>query len=468
MTDRPAELDRPLDHSVHSRPLDTLPPVSGDRYFVIIGNSAPEGAVSKLKTTGVYYEHKKLESSPENWQRIIDLVDRAECSGVVAKLTTSSLMIACSEGHVTVAENLFAAIASKPHVVYMHQQVMTGQSEPDEDDAEWDDERYYYFDPPPDEIRLPVLALLDRHSVNVVPYETNAELSVLSGSFIEDHERNLLFRLYVPAGRIFAAEADKLLSLFKDWLTRVKKLRVRQDGYSTGSGEVYELIGEDMTSTDLVAQFSDFSEFLELCVSDPIAAVERLAKFGVESAAAQEIVTRYGKETRRLQLDLRQAREAKILSITHRLESELLDVGQLGPGQWPQVESAVEALIPAAGNLLSPSGGVLGPGSASPIIVNQTVNQQIIEQVQGTVIQSIQGTVSLGPEARELLALIQQYGDDGKTHLESALHEVEDRDARASDRLGAKQKLKAFLWKLEGKVEDSAIKALQTYVESKF
>lgn len=443
--------------------------VTDNPYFVVVANAVPEAAASTLRTMNALYLQKKLESSPANWVTITELIDDHRAKGVIVKLNSRTFEQACEAGYRSIADELFKAIGSKPHVVFVHEEVMTGGTGVDQPEVEenaWDD--YYPFSPPPEEIRLDVLARLEAAGIKVVPYNTNAELSILALAFVQDSERKLLFRIYVPVGRIYAAEADRLLTLFKEWLTKVKKLRVRQDGYSTGSGEVYELFGEgDMTSTDLVSQFSDFSYFLELCVSDPNAASGSLESMGVDPRVADEIVKRYGKESKRLHLDLQQSRESKLLSIRHRLQSELVDAVDVGSPEWELIDQTVDSLVPTPGNLLSPRGGVLGPGSATAVVVNQTVNQQIIGTVQGTVMQSVQGTVNLGPQAQELLALVQQFDGDDAAALESAVHELEDDDARTSDRVGAKQRLKAFLWKLEGKVEDAGLKVLQTYIEGK-
>jgi hypothetical protein len=79
----------------------------------------------------------------------------------------------------------------------------------------------------------------------------------------------------------------------------------------------------------------------------------------------------------------------------------------------------------------------------------------------------VQGTINFGPEANELIRLIREFGGAQSSQLESAVHELEDVDARTPDRLGAKQRLKAFLFKLGDKAEECALKAFQTYMESK-
>ena len=268
----------------------------------------------------------------------------------------------------------------------------------------------------------------------------------------------------MPTGRIYAAEADRLLGLFREWLTKVKNLHIREDGYSTGRGKVYEFFGDKgVNSVALAEQFDDFSQFLDRCVDSPEDAVSSLAKMGVEERTAIDIVRRYGVESKRLQLDIRHAREAKLLSIQHRLESELM-----GEVDNDAVAGLVAGLVPAGNSLasaLSQSAvaGLPGAQSDKPIIVNQ----QIIGSVEGIVAQELHGSAEFGIEAAELVKLAEKFGGADALALQSAVYELEDEDARPVDHLGAKQQLKAFLYKLGGKVGDKTLEILQRYVESK-
>jgi hypothetical protein len=399
--------------------------------------------------------------------------------GVVAKLTTHTYKLIVRADYEHVATRLFRALGQVRHVVFVHDAVLTGRDERPEEEPEYADETYYdylrsvgYFAPPPPDVRLAVNALLETNHVNISPYSTNAEMEVLAAAFVEDNEKNLLFRIYVPAGRLYAAEADKLLSLFREWLTQVKKQRVRQDGYKTGSGQVYEFFGDaDASTADLSVEFDDFSRFLDLCVDDPDEASKSLFRSGIDPGAAEDIVRRYGKETRRLHLDIRHAREARMLSIRQRLESELVDELDSGDATRRVVDRSVEALVPWFPNLMAPLDrtgaptGALTRGDSRPVQV--TINQQIVHAVEGTVIQSVEGTVQLDAHAKELIELAHRFGGQDSAVLQSAVHELEDEDARHADRLAARQRLKGFLFKLGGKVEEAVIAALLRHVESK-
>lgn len=206
-------------------------------------------------------------------------------------------------------------------------------------------------------------------------------------------------------------------------------------------------------------------------MTDAPKAVISLEQAGVAAAAAADLVRRYGRDAKRLNIDLKHTRQAKFLALRQQLELELMDVADSDIGQ-EVIDRSLEHLIPRSSDLtaaLAPAARALPVegGSTVAINVNQTINQQIVSKIEGTVIQGLQGTANLNPNATELLSLIHRFGGRDAVALESAVHELEDDDARAPDRLAAKHRLKTFLFKVGGKVEQSVLNALQAYIEGK-
>ncbi|WP_143626314.1 hypothetical protein [Streptomyces viridosporus] len=452
--------------------------------FLLIGTDDREFSANRLKVAGIPYKRKSLYSLPSNWEKTVQLLEDPSLTAVLGKLTAPLFrLIAESEDHAEVIPQLFGAVGKKPHMIFVHTAVLEGidldafaQSyavEGEDEDplvhesyVEW--LKNHFYTPPSEEIRETVLALLDDANVSLTPYKSNAEMSTLAASFIDDYESNLLFRVYVPAGRLYAAEADRLLALFHDWLTQVGRHSVRQDGYSTAAGRVYEFFGDaNLLPQEMSQKFSEFSDFLDLCAVDPDSAEAELAVRGLGQASAADIVTRYGRSVRRINTDLRHEREARMLSIRHRLESELLDISEGGEVDSVVLDSFVSSLTPnpTASNSIGVISATSMPHFPAGATIN--VNQQIFHSLQGTVVQSIQGSVNLGPEAKELLQLIATHGGAEAGALESAVHELEDPDARQAERLGAKAKLSAFLLRVRDTVEAAGLSALQKYLESK-
>jgi hypothetical protein len=297
-----------------------------------------------------------------------------------------------------------------------------------------------------------------------MPYRTNAELSVLAESFVDDNERNLLFRIYVPTGRLYAAEADKLLNLFRQWLTQVKKQRIRQDGYSTAAGTVYEFFG-DHSAADLQlgAEFGHFSNFLDKCVDNPALARQELIGVGLDNSVSTTLVEKYGREAQRLNLDLRHELENRTLALRHMLENDLLTVSQHGADNSGLLDRLLAK--PASAPLAALLGDVVD-SAALQAQSTITITQQIIN-AEGAIIHNLSGTQHYGVEAQDLLALIELFGGTNRDVLQSAVHELEDENARPADRLNARQQIKKFLLGLGGKVGTGALAVLQKYVENK-
>ena len=194
-------------------------------------------------------------------------------------------------------------------------------------------------------------------------------------------------------------------------------------------------------------------------------AIDFLSHAGVDRRSAADMVVRYGKEVRRLNLDLRHERELRMLAIRHSLESELVETNN--EDSMSQVNELIETLVPQPGGVTPTRLLALTSPMPSDRSVTVNISQQLVNAVESTIVQNIQGTTNISPEAKELLSLVERFGGRNTTALESAVHEFEDQDARLSDRLGARQRLKGFLIQLGGKVEDAALAVLQAYIESK-
>lgn len=102
---------------------------------------------------------------------------------------------------------------------------------------------------------------------------------------------------------------------------------------------------------------------------------------------------------------------------------------------------------------------------AAPVVVN--INPQIISAAQSTIIQNIRGTVNLGPQAKELLELIERYGGADAASLQSAVYELEDAAAPPTARAKAKDRLTKFLRQLATTAKDVGVEVLEKYIEHK-
>ena len=280
---------------------------------------------------------------------------------------------------------------------------------------------------------------------------------------------NLLFRIYIPSERLYAAEAGRLLDLFHDWLVAIRGRGIRRSGYQTASGEMYEFYADaTVVGTDLQQQFFSFSSFLSLCADSPSAAVDFLAVANLGSVVSSDLVNRFGREVRRLKVDLLHDRERRVLSLRQSLEQELVENNvdlRLAPSN--QLSALVESLIP--GSSAPESFALLaGPQTATstgPITVN--INPQIISALESTIVQNSKASLISARRPRRFCSLIDRFGGDDRYLWRSAVHEIEDVDAPPANRSAARRRLTKFLGQLAGTVQEVGLDLLEKYLESR-
>ncbi|MGQ7245040.1 hypothetical protein ACUN9V_16435 [Salinicola sp. V024] len=431
---------------------------------LLIGGVGHEGVLSSLRAAGRQYKNKLLESKAANWESIVSYFDEFPVEGVLVKLSPSAITLACNSEYNGIRERLFEKIASVPNILFVYEDILSGNYKQDDD---WEG----YHRKPTHEAREQFFEFIADYEIKLMPYKRNAEVTVMAQTFLADTEHNLLFRIYTPSGRLWFNEADKLLQLFRDYLAKVSGLSVRLDQIRTDKGVIYEIHSDSADrNTDVDFEFSGFTQFMDLCVADLDAAAKVLRSKSIAEKDIIPILSRYSKEAKRLSVDLKHERESKVLSIRHRLESELVDnmpeatdwsfIGQLINITVPQL-SGTQSAIAIDQNLSM----VTGIGPTHNLTIN--LNPQIVETVNGVIAQEITGNQNTGLEAKQLLELIQSYGGKDAAELASSVHELEDTSAPKGGRLNAKQRLKRFLISVSSKGGDVATGVLQSYIETK-
>ncbi len=368
---------------------------------LLIGNINHEGVSSAIRTSGRQYKQKLLDSKPSNWKEIVRLFADFHVDSVLIKFTGYNFSRILRDEYRDVGTDLLTKIASVPNIVFVYENIVTGKYTEDDED---------FYTPEEDE-RIAVLNIFETHRLNVLPYKTNAEVTVIATSFLKETEQNLIFRLYIPAARMWADETDRLLQMFRDYLGRVGQLSVRLDQYRTENGVIYEFLGEAPKGENgLSTEFADFTQLMDLCASNPSAAEAILLEKNVSPREVIDILSRYGKEAKRLQVDLKHDRERKILGIRQRLESELVDI--LPPDiNWMSVAALVDSAVPTisgSSTALAIDQSSLKLANSSPITIN--LSYQAIEAVNGIVAQEIRGDQHLTTNDLEILKLVQDHG----------------------------------------------------------
>lgn len=427
-----------------------------------------ESVTTKISTGGSSYISKMLASTPGNWWTIVSILRRPSLTGSIVKLTKKDYERISRNEYAEVADALFSELAKKPYLLLVHEAILgvpalelekPKEAELDEYE-EWNDyiAREHFGDVPED-VRQAVHSLVDKHSLVISSYKRNAEASILASSFIEETLSNLLFRLYIPAGRLYEDELGRLLEMFHDWIGSVKNQSVRQGGYKTASGRVVEFYGDGETDRErFKGELNEFASFLNL-LENPIEAEKALRDHGLTDLRARELVARYSKQSRRVLIDIKHERESRILQIRHQLESELSD--ELANVSGDQISNLVDGLVPNPQS--GPLSLITGDTERPPQIV---LNQQIFHHVSGVVAQSITGKVATGIAPEELLSVVRELGGSNRDQLEVDASELIDPEAPMATRISAKQRLKSFLGRNYQRAETAAFQAAWRWLEA--
>ena len=445
-----------------------------DKKFLFLSDSDSDAARSRLAVAGIPYIKKRLESGSANWEKIVQIIDHEELIGALVKLSNTTMERMLHPEYSEVHHALLTRLAQIPHIVFVHSSFfglsLDHSSGSEEDEDSWFGSNGYFY-PLDDETRKSVMELFDLYSLNIVPYRRNVELSVLAGEFVESHQSNLIFRFYVPSGKIYADQTTDVLNLFRDYLTRSLNIQVRQSTHATASGTVYEFFGDgSMSQEDVTGRVSSFKSVMDLCIADPTAAEQLLIRQGADAQLVGRLVTDYSKKLRRITSDVRQERERKVLDIRHRMETELIEIAT--DADLTSIRMLVEQVIPSRDDISDVMGlGTTQLGYSGPqnLIVN--MNPQFIKQVTGVVAQEVYGDQNIGPEPMQLLELIRESHAPNALELQSAVYELEDSSISPEKRLGAARRLQAFLGKVSKKAGEKALDAgigiLQAYVQTK-
>ena len=442
--------------------------LEGPPFYLFIGDADRESVVSKLKIEGVEYKRKMLESGQDNWAQIIDMLARPDLAGVLLKLPAHSWKRLLDPRYLPLTKQLFSALQSKPHMAFIHEDILsTKPKEGQSDDWYYDYSNFEKLNP--SEIAK-AKGLLADYEIEVAFYRTNAEMSVMAMEFLDRNAHGLVFRIYVPNEQIFAREIGKVIDLFRDYLSRVSNINLKEERYSTDSGYILEFfVDGEGSAIDLPAEFEKFGQFMDNCVTDADAAQQLLQLKSISPATAMQIVDRYARETKRIVVDVRHERERKLLSVRQRLEAELVDEIR-DNDEWRQVVEYAGMIIPELPLIGTAGTLALEGGITNNIAVharNFTVDQRVMDHVTQIAIEEMNGNFILSTEAKNLLELIEKHAGESKQELVNAVYELEDSGQKNSGRFLSANKLRSFLERSRDHIEGALWGTLEAYIKAK-
>ncbi|MBI1345516.1 hypothetical protein GC163_04440 [bacterium] len=405
---------------------------------VLLIATVTDGITSKIKSSEWQYKEKSLNSSPENWVTICDLFSQFKIMAVIIRIDDSAYHRFIDPDYSQVASELLRNISEVKNLIFTFDR--RGGEERDLPELP-----YEAPFPASDDIRHKVENLFRVRELNLVTYRRTSEMTMSGIAFLADLEIGLILRVYIPHSQLWSSQSSRLVELLRNYLTLTGSPGFSISETTTSSGRCCEFRSRDgMTLQGFKTSVEDFEEFVNLCVRDSLAAENQLLSLGLSKAATSEMINRYSTEARRLLLDLRQEKEKRMLSITHRLEAELSELVNSNSEDSPVNILRMKA-APSVSHVIS--GFFLNQISAAALDNDlASENQFLTDRVRAIVWSELNGEERLSTEERQLLQLIRSRGGPDQVRvLVSAVHELLDNQLPRSTRQNAMQLLRAFL-----------------------
>lgn len=451
-------------------------------------DSVDRGTIQTVLQTNGYYRHTKLpNSSPANWKKICDFIEDDGKNELITigKLTEHTLFRMALPEYEDVVERLIQILKNKKHLLFIYKDNLFGNFTHFVNiNEEFENKNFPEItielmrqNKAPNSVKI----WLYRHSVEsteeeflekvknlitrlnndlkVLPYEKLIDIEIAGQNFIENIAEGLIFRIYIPNERIWSNEFTKFINLFRDYSSTFanEELKILQN--KTDLGVVCSIYSNSNIPSDKISElYKDFTTFMELCAKNPDEAENLIKNFSsIEEVKKRGILTKYIKESQRLLLDIKQDKEVKLLNIQHRIQNEINEI-EIDDNIKNYIENSISDNV-SLENLTNPSNVIQTQ--------NIYINSQIIEKIDGIVVNELNGNINFSNEDIHLQKLIEKYVSEitEKTELKNSLFELKDSNSTKEAKRASWQKLYGFIGKVADKVGDVGVSLLTKYLE---
>lgn len=452
---------------------------------LVLGDFAHEGLSAKIESLGFKVINKRLRSSPNNWKKIIEIIDKyideKRLTLVFVYLPTPTLLLVAEEEYDEVRIPLMSQLERANTLFFVYEDNLSGSVEPipwelpdateeelEDNDIPWkttenstqeaNHEEWFRQNKKLIARTLSMLEDWSQRNIEVLPFRKRSDVTIRMFQALEDAQSGVFLRLYVPHGRYQSEQLEDFLTLFNRYLRDVEGKEFSVDIQRTKQGTTYVFKGRGDVENlkDLHEATERFDRFLVLAQNDPNAAERFLLQAGTSSIEAGFIIAKYSRSFRRLLLETRHEFERKRLMLVQQMEAELLDFGDTNILPTP-TDDQMSALFSVVGNN-APVTINVAPGSIS-------VNSQVaIENI-------VSGGIKYTNEDRAIMALLSKVQNQVDViQLRSDLDRLKDSSTSPEEKRTAVQKLKGFLYSagsVVGKsVENICTEALVAYLNS--
>jgi hypothetical protein len=282
---------------------------------------------------------------------------------------------------------------------------------------------------------------IKERNLNIVPYLHSVELISAIRDFFSEVERETVYTRYIYKDQLFAFELERFLTLFQDYITKVKGISIVFEEKRTEIGIVYMLKSTDknVSKYNISEYVQEFAAYLDKCDNNVDFAKSMLSNEFLTDAQCEALALRFQKEAMRLKKDIIQDAERKMMNLRHQFENISIEMAiDVLPAQYDLTTALSEKPVT---NLL------------------QIDNKGIVN------IQHIYGSASFNENDKQLFDIIEKYADNNQELLD-AVKILKDKDAPKENKNDSSTKLKKFLATTASKIGDVGFKLLTKYLET--
>ncbi len=277
-------------------------------------------------------------------------------------------------------------------------------------------------------------------NLNIVPYLHSIELVSAIRDFFSETESETVYTRYIYKDQLFAFELERFLTLFQDYITKVKGVNIVFEEKRTEIGIVYMLKSTDanVTKYNISDYIQEFAKYLDQCDNNIEFAKSILSNKYLTDKQREELALRFHKEAIRIKNDIIHDAERKMMDLRHFYEDMA-------------IEMAVDKL-PTLNNL-------------STTLSDKPITKLIQIDNKGIVnIQYIYGNATFNENDKQLFSIIEKYADNSQ-ELIDAVKILKDQAIPKETKNESSTKLKKLLAKTASKIGDVGFSLLNKYLE---
>lgn len=300
-----------------------------------------------------------------------------------------------------------------------------------------------------------IITNLNNDKVRLWPYKFSNEIVIRIRDFFENENGDVVFRRYILKDILCANELDNFLSLFQEYITRVRGVDISFEQRRTDIGTIYIIksSNKSIVKSEFPQYVADFAALLDYCDKDIEKARETLRVYCKSSIEIEQYIARYQIRARRLKTDMRQEYERRMLLLRHEIENAALEDAALE-------EQSIAYTFPELQKAILPQ--------AASVVVNVVKDNTF--SVSGNLDKLIFGDYIYNDyndneTDKQLIEYIDQLSKDN-IELITELRILKDGKASKDQKRSAWGKLKGFLSEHATDIGKIAFDLLSKYLES--